>query len=206
LAGGSVFIADPQIPHEISINGSKNLNKLELIYFLFRIYSESNTVTENFNENLLRTFMKEHKIMSQENTKIANYLEFINHYDNNNPNDDQILIQVYKMMLLDMIRSLVVIAEGVNSISASSKSMIDIAMIYIRENIGRKLRVDEIAQYTGTSTRNLQYLFRKHLNMTIVHYINVRKINLACSYLKMNISVTNVAKMIGIEDVSVDVK
>lgn len=201
LYKGAVFVANPSITHEIKVDTEEHSSNLELIYFLFHIHSSENENTDEFNEQLIQRFVKDHLVIYQDNGRISNFLKLIDSYPVTSTTDETMLKQVYSLMLIDMIRTLIPSNE-LHQISEGSKSLIDVAMIFIRENIERKFSVQEVADHAGTSTRNLQYLFRKYLDMTVIQYIHERKINLACSYLKMNISVGNVSKMIGIEEVS----
>lgn len=202
LGKGSVFIAEPDVVHEIIRDDSDSHMNLELVYMLFRVHPVIGGLTTNYNEKVVRTFLKSHQISTYDHGHVAGYLKMIDNYEVSSRQDEQMLIQIYSLLLLEMVRSLVTITDTETNIPTDSKSLIDIAMVYIRENINRKMTVTEVATVTGTSVRNLQYLFRKYMEMTVIGYINERKINLACSYLKMNNSVGNVAKMIGIEDVS----
>lgn len=202
LGRGSVFIAEPDVVHEITRDVANHHMKLELVYILFRVHPVTDEHTRDYNEKLIRAFVKSHQVCAIDSGHVAAYMQMIDSYEVKSKLDEHMLIQIYGLMLLEMIRTLVIIPDTEQVIPTDSKSLIDIAMVYIRENVNRRITVTEVASVTGTSVRNLQYLFRKYLDMTVIAYINERKINLACSYLKMNNTVGATAKMVGIEDTS----
>lgn len=189
LSRGTVFIAEPDVQHEIIYEKNGNGRGLELVYMLFKVHRGK--------------LSDSHDLWAMDEGNVDAILRLIQAYKMKKEAGETRLLKVFGILLVEMIDTLLSDMAKANDLQdQTSKSLIDIAMIYIRENIHRKLSVSEVAKVTGTSMRNLQYLFRHNLDMTVVGYINERKINLACSYLKMNHTVANTARMVGVEEVS----
>ena len=54
---------------------------------------------------------------------------------------------------------------------------------YIRENLGRRMPLREIAAHVGISERNLQRLFRKAIGMSIQQFIIHSRVHTAAHHL-----------------------
>lgn len=68
------------------------------------------------------------------------------------------------------------------------------ALEYIHENLSKKLTIDMLVQYTGTSSATLHRIFKKHLQASPVSYYLDQKMEKAFSLLRANIySVKEVA-------------
>ncbi len=50
------------------------------------------------------------------------------------------------------------------------------ACMFVQENLSQKIRMSDVAKYTGVGYRQLSALFHKHMGVTLVDYINQEKI------------------------------
>lgn len=73
------------------------------------------------------------------------------------------------------------------------------AIDYINKNIQKNLPVSEIAQYVGVSESYLHRLFKKHMGISILNYIQNQKMQLALSLLRKGHSAQSVSEMVGYE-------
>lgn len=89
-----------------------------------------------------------------------------------------------------------------NEIPKNIFSYIERASNYIIKNITNKLTVHGIAEAVYTSERNLRYLFRQHLNTTVVGFINKQKMEYASHLLEEMIPVQEVCETMNIGDTS----
>jgi AraC-like DNA-binding protein len=81
-------------------------------------------------------------------------------------------------------------------------SYINRASNFIVNNLTSKLTVKEIADAVYTSERNLRYLFRQHLNTTVVGFINDKKMEHAAHLLGLMMPVQEVCEALQIADPS----
>ena len=198
---GDVFIANPQIPHEISIlhDSDNSENKLELIYFILNIYSNLRTTPKLYEEKLLYDFLNKHCIIRSANEHLYEYVNFIVNYSKNGHNQTYGIYQSIKNLVIECITALT-IEQNKYFCDSHSKTVIDIALEYIRTNTRHKIFVKDIAAHCHISVRNLQYLFKKHLNKTVIEIVNLEKMNLASNYLKMNFNAFEAASYVGINN------
>lgn len=79
--------------------------------------------------------------------------------------------------------------------------LIETAIHFMKENIGKKVAVEEIAQHTGYSSSHFTALFSQRTGHTPLHYFNLLKIQYACMLLDTSdIKVNQVCYKVGIED------
>jgi AraC family transcriptional regulator, transcriptional activator of pobA len=203
LETGDIFIADPKVVHEISLphNSIKEAScELHLVYFLLSVFGTQSISSANHEELIINKFICGHKIVSKGNYEIATYLKFIEDYGRYSGKLAFGSYQAVKAMMIDCLGSLSEVNSKMNIVQFQSQSILDDALDYIHLNTVNKLSVSEIASHACTSERNLQHLFRKYLNSTVVGYINERKMSLASNYLRMNVKVSDVCTSVGIGD------
>jgi AraC family transcriptional activator of pobA len=199
---GDVFIANPDVYHEIrllEVQKSEYTDKLHLIFFSFKISSENNPPI-SFEDQLLYQFLKKHNIISKSQLHLFAYLSFLRDYSIQSHVNNYWLYQIAEKFCLECIFSLLDIKNPVFKEIGVSRKIIDKAIEYISVNINRRIYIDEIATSINYSKRNIQLVFKKHMNKTITEYINERKIALAVGYLKMNFKVGEVSNILGIDD------
>jgi AraC family transcriptional regulator, transcriptional activator of pobA len=201
---GDVFLADPNVTHEITILKDKSstaANTLKLFYFSIYIYKSSSQKSSSLEESLLNKFLDNHCIIRNSQDQLIAYLTFIYEYSNYKPSYDYGIRQGVKSVVLESLLSL---TEGLESkkddYSYFSNNIIDLAIDYIGGNLSSKIALDNIAAYCKTSKRNLQYLFSKYMQTSVVDYINSRRMSLASSYIRMNFRISDIGLKIGITD------
>ena len=92
--------------------------------------------------------------------------------------------------------------QSLNTNLLGVKNIIEYALDFIDANLQKKILVKEVAVNACTTTRNLEYLFKKNLNKTVVGYINEKKMELACHYLTMYFNISDTASMVGVNNAS----
>ncbi|MBN5232418.1 helix-turn-helix domain-containing protein [Serratia marcescens] len=60
-----------------------------------------------------------------------------------------------------------------------SHHIIEAVIVWIHENIDKRLRIDDLSQFSGYSKWHLQRLFTKHTGKTIANYIRSIRLQLA---------------------------
>jgi len=69
------------------------------------------------------------------------------------------------------------------------------ALSYIHENFSKKILIPDIASHLNISSRYLSKIFFHHMNLTILNYINIYRINHAIELmLNTNLTLTNIAE------------
>lgn len=78
---------------------------------------------------------------------------------------------------------------------------VSFALKYIQKNYASKIVIKDIADCLNISTRYLSKIFHNHMNMTILSYINVYRINRAVDLMaNTNFTMTEIADKIGMND------
>lgn len=82
-----------------------------------------------------------------------------------------------------------------------SKDMVDATIHFMKENIGKKLSISEIASHTGYSVSHFSSIFSSRTGHSPVNYFNLLKIQYACNLIdNTDIKINQVCHKIGIED------
>ncbi|HET7733602.1 MAG TPA: AraC family transcriptional regulator [Paludibacter sp.] len=106
-------------------------------------------------------------------------------------------------VLFHFLGSLKFINAFRNSLSdrQESRDVIEEAIHFMRENIQRQIKLEEIAKYTGFSTSHFSILFKQKTGYSPLNYFNQLRIQNACHQLDFtNLQVNQIAMMIGFED------
>ena len=201
LMEGDVFIANPEIPHEIRLKGNKvESEELCLVFFQIHISMGPEKIPESYEEKMLHSFLIQHDIIRKFQNHLFSYLVFLDAYSKAKCIENFGLYNTLKNLALESIFALVKTQSSSICSPLLSDNVIDKAIQYINANLSRRLYISEISDYSRTSKRNLQYLFQKTLDITVTEYINERKTALAAGYLKMNFKANDVCVLIGIQD------
>ncbi len=81
------------------------------------------------------------------------------------------------------------------------RDVVDEAIHFMRENITKRLTLNEIAQYIGFSASHLSALFQKKTGFSPLNYLIHLKIQEACHHLDFtDLKVNQICMMIGFED------
>jgi len=82
-----------------------------------------------------------------------------------------------------------------------SNDLVDAAIHFMKENIGKKLCISEIAGHTGYSVSHFSTIFNNRTGHSPVNYFNLLKIQHACYLIDCtDIKINQVCHKIGIED------
>lgn len=199
---GDVFIADPDVLHEIAIAQEKEdiqNQRLDVYYFSIAIHTSDFSQAECPEEKILKKFLKNHNIVCSVQNKLISHLHFIYEYSRFKNQVPSILEQCMVNLVMDSLISLTHTHQSSDTNMAPS-NIIDEALLYIARHLHEKITLENLANYANTSKRNLQLLFKQHMNSTVTDYINHRRMSVASSYLRMNFRVGDIGPKVGIED------
>ena len=74
-----------------------------------------------------------------------------------------------------------------------SKKIVCNIINYINENINRKISIEDISLKFNYNRYYVMKLFKKELNISIINYINIKRIHDSLQEFKNNISILNIA-------------
>jgi len=197
---GDILIANPGIQHEIQADPAENLL---LLYIFIEIKSNSRIIEDkSFPDQCIDKFLKSHLPKASPEHLLA-YLSFIENYNSSREKFHFGTYEAIKNLILESLQFLSNQNENIdNSATNAIKNVIEESLDYIDTNLHRKIIVEEVASNCCTSRRNLEYIFRKQLDKTVIGYINEKKIELACHYLCMYFNISDTANMVGITNPS----
>lgn len=195
---GDVFIADPEITHEINVNPAQDL---QLVYFQILIEACGLSSPQTAEEASIHNFLSGHHVLVKSQPHLFAYLLFINSYYSARKCRGYGIQQALKNLVLESLDTLSCKGGNLSQVRTPSNSF-ELALDYIDQNLNNKMLISEIARELNVTERTLQYLFRKHLNKTIVNYINEKKMTLAAHYLIRQFSVSDTASQVGIANTS----
>ncbi|MBC8003998.1 MAG: AraC family transcriptional regulator [Verrucomicrobia bacterium] len=82
-----------------------------------------------------------------------------------------------------------------------NQKIIDVAIHYMRENIERKVTLQEMAEHAGLSSSRFSFLFQQQTGYPPLKYLNQLKIQKACHYLDFtDMKVNQISPKLGFED------
>lgn len=197
LNEGDIIIANPNSKHEIIASQKENL----VLLYIFITISENPRYQKSgsYADECIEGFLKAHYFASSQKHLLA-YIGFIEQY--NQPNK-KYLHGTAKAIENLILECLALLSKNTKSENEEIvKNTIENALDYIDQNLHTRIFVRDIALSSCTTTRNLEYLFKKQLGKTIVSYVNEKKTELACHYLSMYFNVSDTAEMVGIKNVS----
>lgn len=88
-----------------------------------------------------------------------------------------------------------------NSNTDSERMFSDEAIHYMKENIEKKVSLEDIAKYLGYSVSHFSMVFKKQTGMSPLSYMNKLKIEEACYLLKnTDMKINQICHKVGIED------
>ena len=199
---GDVFIADPDILHEIAIAQEKDGirdHRLDVYYFSISIHVGDFSHTECPEEKILKQFLKNHDLVRSVQNKLITHLYFIYEYSRLKNRVPSVLDQCIINVVMDSLVSLTH-THQLSDENMAPSNIIDEALLYIARHLHEKITLEMVANHANTSKRNLQLLFKQHMNSTVTDYINHRRMSDASSYLRMNFGVGDIGPKVGIED------
>lgn len=105
------------------------------------------------------------------------------------------------LYLINLERAELSVLTDVGSHTPEHIRYVSYALSYIHENYAGKILIQDIADHLNISARYLSKVFFQHMNLTILNYINIYRINQAIDLmLNTNLSLTHIASQIGLKD------
>ena len=85
--------------------------------------------------------------------------------------------------------------------TTDEKAVVEAAVHYLKENVGRRLTLDDMAAYAGYSVSHFSAVFRRNTGLSPLCYFNQLKIKEACSMLETtDIQINQLCFKVGIDD------
>lgn len=193
-----IFIADPEMTHEICVNPSQDL---QLVYFQILIEAYDLSSPKTLEDVSIYNFLNGHKVVAKSQQHLFAYLLFINEYFSAKKSRGYGIEQALKNLVLESLDTLSFKGGSLSKVRTPANTF-ELALDYIDQNLNNKISISEMARELSVSERTLQYLFRKHMNKTIVNYVNEKKMTLAAHHLIKQFSVSETANQIGIANTS----
>jgi AraC-like DNA-binding protein/mannose-6-phosphate isomerase-like protein (cupin superfamily) len=197
LGPGTIFIAAPNVLHEISSFISKDLL---LFFYTMEIKAKPQIKSVGYEDKLLDNFLKQHQVAVHKKMNIMPHFQFIAAYSRTTP--DHWLRIFLRNLFMECLEQLTVspVDELLSNQAEKLNTTIDEAIRYIGRNLHRKIYLDELGRHCCTSPRNLQLLFKKHLMTTVTGFINEKKAIVAANRLLMGVEISRAGEFIGIND------
>lgn len=196
---GDIFIADPNVIHEISVN---NVQNLQGINFFIEIKENERLKPRTLQDFSIHSFLSGHRVTLRSQKHLLAYLLFIDAYFTSKRSRGFAIEQALKNLILECLDSLSLKSGSLNKLQANTRNTFELALDYIDHNLNNKIVIREVAKELSVSERNLEYLFKKHMNKTIKDYVNEKKMTLAAHHLMKQFSVGDTAMYIGISNTS----
>lgn len=198
LHAEDLFVSGPGMFHEIRVNASEELT---LLYFFVHIHERAAFGLMCAHEKIVASFLKKHESVMRSQKHLIAYVDFFQSRAGS-LSGKYWLSQALENFIFECVESAAVKGSCGDVQNGLHGDAFEKILDLIDQNLDKKLTADEIAKHACTSRRNLYYIFRQKLNRTISDYVNQRKMLLAEHYLNMNISVTETARLVGIESLS----
>jgi len=199
LQKGDVFVSEPIVPHEISSLKTRDLYVLWLNVYLETIDTE---VTQRYEDRLIEEFIKGHHNYVPDQAFLLGYLPLMSRTASSTSARKLSGQHLIKSMFFDFIELFNIAKPDFNNpemnIEQKPFTILNKASNYIMSNLSGELTVGDIARTVYTSERNLRHLFRKHMNTTVIEYINSRKMEHAGYLLTLQLQVQEVSEAVGI--------
>jgi len=201
LAAGDVFVADPEVVHEIN---SFETGDLELYFFQTQVASKPLPVGANPKDATLERFLLRHAIHAANCWHLVHFVDFMEAHAGARRGDSPWLAQAWEAFAFDCLEALSP-GGGValpRPKRVEAPSALDAAIFHIQRNLHRKLSLGELAAQCKTCARSLQLLFKRHLGVSPLEFANEKRAVLAARLLLQNRRVAEVAAAVGMDDPS----
>jgi AraC-like DNA-binding protein len=194
LARGSVFVADPDVVHEIR-SPSRDLLK---VYFVLRIDASRSEASSRYEDALLERFMRGHHLIAGGCEHLLSYLALFTARGDEQTSPSFRQHQLMRLVVFECIAALLRGAAPAYQRPSAPRSPFARACAFIERNLHRAVAVEEVARHAGCSQRQLRRIFRDRMSRTLIAEINDRRLNLAAQHLLMRFSISEAAQAIGI--------
>jgi len=200
LKEGDIFLSEPGSDHEIHINQNESMI---LLYLMFNININHDKWSLSYEERILDQFYMGHKNIIKDQKQLFSYITFFEEYTSRKGSkNDYWFIRNLENFLFNCMELFVEHKPVMDGEYNVAGDLFEKALDYIDKNLSVKITADMISGNINTSKRNLYRMFKTNMGRSVNDYVNERKIYLAEYYLRMNMSVTESASLIGIENLS----
>ena len=197
VARGDVFVADPGVLHEIS---SFETLDLDLVFFQFELLGARGG-TGSPDEGL-GVFRRDHRVVATGQDHLLQLLAAINAHMTHSTRTFWLRHMIMQLLVECMEalcgRPLVASDHPDDDADAGVEQTLDQAIRYIRAHARERVRLDDVARACNVSKRNLQLLFRRGADTTVIGYVNTERMRVAANDLLMGYRVNEVAERVGI--------
>lgn len=214
----TIFIADPDTLHEIRLPEDFRDGVFTKFYYLvsFGEMPEStggssfSTVSD---ENIIANFMQSHVcVLPGMEDFIVRHLERLHGLSDSDYDQIEMYHEIYSFIIGALYRLSTSAGKAENCISDAgleigpdrgmSRVTYEASLRLISTLVYCPVTVASVAESLHTSVRNLEYLYRRYMNMTVKDYITSVKMSAAAALLRMNAKVSETAEKLCYEDVS----
>ncbi len=203
LSAGDIFVSNPNKIHEISSLETKDL---QILWTNVTIENLQIPVTDSYEDQLIAAFLENHAIFQKKNSQLLHFYPQFKRLSSSPLEfrlSGKLLIKSFFFSFLEILTkkkpSFRYPESEINNIPADT---INKAHDFIINNLTIPISVSDVAGAVGCTERNLRYTFRKHLNCTVIAYIQNRKYEYACHLLRLGLQVQEVSQHLGIENPS----
>lgn len=199
LKKGDIFVSEPFVPHEISSMKTKDLHILWLNVYIDTVDVK---VSACYEDRLLHGFMLGHQNYLPEQNFLLGYIPILSNSASTASARKLSRQHLVQSLLFDFIELFNITKPDFDnpdmSIDQKPFTILNKASHFIMTNLSRDLSVNDVASSVFTSERNLRHLFRKHMNTTVVDYVNSKKMEHASYLLTLQLQVQEVSEAVGI--------
>ncbi len=221
----TIFIADPDVTHEIRLPLGEENGLFTKYYYLVSFGGMSdftrtssleregakNTGTVS-DANIIANFMLSHEnAVYGMKDFIMGHLRRLSEFGESDADYIDIYHETYSFIMGALYRLASSENKAQNCIfetglevepGRNSRVTYETSLRYIATMVYDRVTVADIAEKVHTSVRNLEYLFKRYMNMTVKDYMISVKISSAAALLRMNAKVSETADKLCFEDVS----
>lgn len=199
LKAGDLFISNPFAEHEIHVTPSESMT---VFYMFLKITSDSALINNTFEEQLISAFIKEHTPFVHKNRELFAYLNFVEAYikANGSKPSPWISRNVFDFLFNCLEKLSMSKPKDIRYFGIYNVNTFERILDYINQNMEMKITATTISETINLSKRTIYTLFRENLDCTVHAYIKERKMALAKHYLLMNLPVTEVAGLVGFDN------
>ena len=92
-------------------------------------------------------------------------------------------------------------SRSVNRPEGAENEIVNASVHFMKENLEKKISLQQMAQYTGYSSSHFSMLFKKETGHSPLNYFNLLKIQYACQLLSStNMKINQISFKVGIDD------
>ena len=200
LQPGDMMLVSPNELHQlISPNPSKRI----VCTFSDKYLSQFNTEYTNFQDifNILK-FSSNHKISFSGNdkAKIETFLLRMASLLFSEEFGDDIKYNMAFTRIMLLVSERLIEHEELTHVPYITNPIIKNIVDYINENISNKILIEDIADYLGLSNSYLSHIFKEHTGVSILKFINKKRLVHAKELLRQGKRIEDIANECGFQD------